>query len=110
MASDESLLILSDVHLGNDLNDLTTDGGRRSKLVDTDLASLLAHYGKAPPAGRRWRLVIAGDFIDFVGMAILPREGDLDSAPSDEERQHGLGSGSAQARVKLRAVVSRHRA
>ena len=71
----ESLLILSDVHLGNDLNDLTPAGVRRSALVDADLANLLTHYRLSPCTGKRWRLVIAGDFIDFVGMSILPREG-----------------------------------
>jgi len=108
---DESLLILSDVHLGNDLNDLDPDGIRRSEKVDTDLASLLAHYRGTPPAGKRWRLVIAGDFIDFIGMTILPR-GDaaaLDTEPSEEEREHGLGNASDHARVKLRAVAARHR-
>jgi UDP-2,3-diacylglucosamine pyrophosphatase LpxH len=107
-AFDESLLILSDVHLGNDLNDLARDGARRSQLVDSDLASLLAHYGRTPPSGRRWRLVIAGDFIDFIGMAILPRAGELDSETSDEEREHGLGNGPDQGRLKLRAVAARH--
>jgi UDP-2,3-diacylglucosamine pyrophosphatase LpxH len=107
-AFDESLLILSDVHLGNDLNDLTR-GARRSKLVDADLASLLAHYRRTPPSGRRWRLVIAGDFIDFIGMAIRPRDGELDTDPSDEEREHGLGNSSNHGRLKLRAVVARHR-
>ncbi|HEY8039407.1 MAG TPA: hypothetical protein VIF15_06415 [Polyangiaceae bacterium] len=105
---DESLLILSDVHLGNDLNDLTKGGARRSKGVDTDLVSLLAHYRGTPPSGRRWRLVIAGDFIDFIGMTILPREGDPETETSDEEREHGLGNSSAHGRVKLRAVAARH--
>jgi UDP-2,3-diacylglucosamine pyrophosphatase LpxH len=107
-AFDESLIILSDVHLGNDLNDLTP-GGRRSERVDTDLANLLAHYGRTPPSGRRWRLVIAGDFIDFIGMAILPDEGDLDTEPSEEERAHGLGNTVDHGRLKLRAVAARHR-
>jgi UDP-2,3-diacylglucosamine pyrophosphatase LpxH len=108
---DESLLILSDVHLGNDLNDLDPDRIRRSEKVDTDLASLLAHYRLTPPAGKRWRLVIAGDFIDFIGMTILPR-GDaaaLDTEPSEEEREHGLGNAADHARIKLRAVAARHR-
>jgi UDP-2,3-diacylglucosamine pyrophosphatase LpxH len=107
-AFDESLLILSDVHLGNDLNDLARDGARRSQLVDSDLASLLEHYSRTPPSGRRWRLVIAGDFIDFIGMAILPRDGEFDTETSDEEREHGLGNGSDQGRLKLRAVAARH--
>jgi UDP-2,3-diacylglucosamine pyrophosphatase LpxH len=108
-AFDESLLILSDIHLGNDLNDLTRDGARRSQGVDSDLANLLAHYRRTPPAGRRWRLIIAGDFIDFIGMAILPRDGDLVTESSDEEREHGLGNGADHGRVKLRAVAARHR-
>ena len=106
---DESLLILSDVHLGNDLNDLTRDAGRRSHQVDVDLASLLAHYARTPPSGKRWRLVIAGDFIDFIGMTILPGDSELDTEPSEEEREHGLGNASDHGRLKLRAVATRHR-
>ncbi len=109
---DESLLILSDVHLGNDLNDHARghglDPARRSEKVDTDLASLLRYYAATPPAGKRWRLVIAGDFIDFIGMALLPRDRTFDTPPSDEERAHGLGNSADHGRVKLRAVAVRH--
>jgi UDP-2,3-diacylglucosamine pyrophosphatase LpxH len=109
----ESLLILSDVHLGNDLNDLRPRGPgsaeRRSAQVDVDLSNLLAHYARTPPSGKRWRLVIAGDFIDFIGMAILPLPHELDTEPSDEELAHGLGNASDHGRLKLRAVVARHR-
>jgi UDP-2,3-diacylglucosamine pyrophosphatase LpxH len=104
----ESLLILSDVHLGNDLNDITPAGVRRSALVDADLASLLDHYRLSPCEGKRWRLVIAGDFIDFVGMSILPRGGQLLEDASEEEREHGLGNSADHASVKLSAVVERH--
>ncbi len=115
-AFDESLLILSDVHLGNDLNDharVAGDDGhvasaRRSEKVDTDLASLLRHYAATPPAGKRWRLIIAGDFIDFIGMAILPRDRAFDTPPSEEELAHGLGNASDHGRVKLQAVAARH--
>jgi UDP-2,3-diacylglucosamine pyrophosphatase LpxH len=107
-AFDESLLILSDVHLGNDLNDLARHGARRSKLVDADLANLFTHYRRTTPSGRRWRLVIAGDFIDFIGMTLLARDGELDTKPSDEEREHGLGNAADHGRVKLRAVAARH--
>ncbi len=110
----ESLLILSDVHLGNDLNDvarISTNRSHRSNQIDVDLANLVDHYRRTPPSGRRWRLVVAGDFVDFIGIAIHPREGeaDLDTAPSSEERAHGLGNASDHARLKLRAVVARHR-
>jgi UDP-2,3-diacylglucosamine pyrophosphatase LpxH len=110
---DESLLILSDVHLGNDLNDLASPGtrARRSEQVDVDLANLLGYYRRTPPSGARWRLVIAGDFIDFIGMAILPagQAGELATEPSDEEREHGLGNAADHGRLKVRAVAARHR-
>ena len=108
---DESLLILSDVHLGNDLNDVAKTPARRSHRVDVDLANLLDHYRRTPPSGRRWRLVVAGDFIDFIGMAVRPRDDDrdLDTAPSSEERAHGLGNAADHVRLKLRKVVARHR-
>jgi UDP-2,3-diacylglucosamine pyrophosphatase LpxH len=104
----ESLLILSDVHLGSDLNELTA-GVRRSKRVDQDLISLLAHYGNSPCPSGRWRLVIAGDFIDFIGMTLLPRGRELPTQPSDEERAHGLGNSADHTRVKLAAAMARHR-
>jgi len=105
----ESLLILSDVHLGNDLNDVAPNGEKRSARVDADLASLLAHYRTTPCGGRRWRLVIAGDFIDFVGMAIRPPKGEVRPGPSNEERAHGLGNAADDGRLKLLAVAARHR-
>ena len=115
--SRESLLVLSDVHLGSDLNDHPQPAGfgRRSKRVDEDLARLLDHYARTPPAsgpGARWRIVFAGDFIDFIGMAILPKTSDADerlaTEPSDEEREHGLGNAADHARAKMRKVGARH--
>jgi UDP-2,3-diacylglucosamine pyrophosphatase LpxH len=108
-AFDESLLILSDIHLGNDLNDLGHEGVRRSDQVDADLVNLLSHYRGTPPSGKRWRLVIAGDFIDFIGMALLPGDRALDTEPTGEEREHGLGNAADHGRIKLRAVAERHR-
>ncbi|HWL86929.1 MAG TPA: hypothetical protein VNO21_14065, partial [Polyangiaceae bacterium] len=106
----ESLLVLSDVHLGSDLHDQarTTGFGRRSKQVDHDLVMLLRHYRKTPPLGDRWRLVIAGDFIDFIGMSLPSSAEELTTAPSDEELAHGLGNAEDHARIKMRRVGERH--
>ena len=65
----ESLLVFSDVHLGSDLND-SGPSVPRSAAIDRDLAHLLAHYRKVSPPADRWRLVVAGDFIDFVGRCV----------------------------------------
>lgn len=105
----ESILVFSDVHLGSDLNDA---GPRvpRSPSVDRDLARMLAHYrAEGPPAADRWRIVIAGDFIDFVGMSVDPRHDEpLETALTPEERRNGVGSAEDHARLKLRRVAKRH--
>ena len=105
--SPEALLVFSDVHLGSDLNDRAVVHTRRSARIDRDLVKLLEHYAATPPEGaERWRVVIAGDFIDFIGMVI-----DSDAAMTaltDEEREHGLGNAQDHAREKLRRVAARH--
>jgi UDP-2,3-diacylglucosamine pyrophosphatase LpxH len=108
----ESLLVLSDVHLGNDLNDhpQPVGFGRRSKQVDDDLVRLIEHYrAQRPRSDARWRIVFAGDFVDFIGMAILDHKEALTTEPSDEEKEHGLGNAEDHARIKLRKVEARHR-
>jgi len=109
----ETLLILSDVHLGSDINDRAPPGAepRRSRRVDQDLIDLFAHYVKVAPVGDRWRAVIAGDFIDFIGIAITTEgaRSQLDTAPSDEEIAHGVGNAPDHARFKLKRVAERHR-
>lgn len=108
----ESLLLFSDCHLGSDLND---SGPRnpRSVSADRDLADLLAHYRElAPPApASRWRLIIAGDFVDFVGMSIDPTEEEMErltTALTEAERAFGLGGAEDFVRVKLARAAARH--
>jgi UDP-2,3-diacylglucosamine pyrophosphatase LpxH len=111
-APTETLLILSDVHLGSDINDRVPPGAapRRSRRVDEDLIALFRHYASAAPATERWRAVIAGDFIDFIGMAVAAEgaRARLDTDPDEEELAHGLGNASDHAREKLRRVAERH--
>ena len=105
----ESLIVFSDVHLGSDIHDGETPRPRRSAEIDRDLIRLLAHYRGQSPSGERWRIVIAGDFIDFIGMTIAPRPSELvETSLTDEEQRHGLGSACDHARVKLRRVAARH--
>jgi UDP-2,3-diacylglucosamine pyrophosphatase LpxH len=103
----ETFLVLSDVHLGSDLNDFGHPI-RRSLRVDEDLVKLITHYRKAAPPNDRLHLVVAGDFIDFVGMAVRAEGVQLATERSDEEREHGLGSAVDHVRVKLQRVAERH--
>ena len=104
----ESLLVFSDVHLGSDLNDAGPHVPR-SPSVDHDLARMLEHYRATMPPADRWRIVIAGDFIDFVGMSIDPQDDEpIDTELTPEERRNGVGSAEDHARLKFRRVARRH--
>ena len=106
---EESLLVFSDVHLGSDINDCTLRTVQRTPSIDRDLVALLSHYRKVELPRGRWRVVIAGDFIDFIGMSIRGTgETELASPLNDEERAHGLGSAEEHSREKLRRVATRH--
>ena len=71
--------MFSDVHLGSDIHDGAVNKARRSLEVDRDLVLLLAHYRAQKPPADRWRIVIAGDFIDFIGISIGPAAGGLET-------------------------------
>lgn len=109
-AAKESLLIFSDVHLGSDLND-AGPVERRSESIDRDLVRLIAHYRAVAAPSGRWKIIIAGDFIDLTGM-VIDLDGDearaLATPPTEEELRHGVGSAEDHARLKLRRVARRH--
>jgi len=108
----ESLLVFSDVHLGSDiqeLQDATVHKTRRSLTVDRDLVRLIGHYRAQKPPADRWRIVIAGDFIDFIGMTVAPASSaELETALTEEEHDHGVGNAVDHARLKLARVAKRH--
>ncbi len=100
-------VVLSDVHLGSDLNHLI-EPIRRSRAIDADLVRLVTHYRTSSPPGDHLRLVFAGDLVDFVGMAVHAGAAELATERSAEERAHGLGSAADHVCAKLRMVVKRH--
>jgi UDP-2,3-diacylglucosamine pyrophosphatase LpxH len=106
-----NLLVLSDVHLGSDLvQHARPDAPERagaSRKRDRDLCALLDWYRDHRDDGRPWRLVIAGDFVDFVGMSVST-SGTLETAPTPEELVHGLGGAVDHTIAKLRLVARHH--
>ena len=90
----------TDVHLGSDLNDCTDNVTRRSDDIDRDLALLLSHYRAAPPPADRWHIVIAGDFIDFIGITLASNRERLETEPTVEERMQ-LISASLKGRERV---------
>lgn len=110
--STHNLILLSDVHLGSDLvHHARPDAPRRLKSSERrnrDLVALLDWYRTHPEGGRAWRLVIAGDFVDFAGMSV-PSELSGETAPTNEERRHGLGNARDHTLAKLTMVMEHDR-
>src|SRR5215471_19881950 len=106
-------LLFSDVHLGADLvqhtRPWTASSLQAAHRIDQTLGSMLDHYRDHREDGRPWRVVIAGDFIDLVGMSISASPGTSWQTPlSEDDETHGLGSAEDHAAFKMRAVAARH--
>lgn len=99
-----NLLVLSDLHLGSDLvHHAQPDAPRRARASqrrNQDLVGFLEFYREHPRDGRPWRLVIAGDFMDFAGMSVMP-DVRYETAPTSEELAHGLGGAPDHTLAKL---------
>ena len=107
-----NLLVLSDVHLGNDLvHAVQPDAPRRESTADgrdRALAGLFDWYRERRQGGRPWKLVIAGDFVDFVGMSVSPPESGISTPLDPSDRELGLGGAEDHTIYKLRCVARRH--
>jgi UDP-2,3-diacylglucosamine pyrophosphatase LpxH len=107
------LLVLSDLHLGRDCNTITgfADDVRPSQDFDQAFVDLLRRYTAG--VEDQWRLIFAGDFIDFVEVVVVPEEAgpnqlSLSFEVSKEERKYGLGTEAERAVVKLERTLSYH--
>jgi UDP-2,3-diacylglucosamine pyrophosphatase LpxH len=108
-----NLLVLSDVHLGSDLvqhaRPYAPARGAASRRRDRELVALLDWYRARPRGGLPWRLVIAGDLVDFTGMSVSGAPDEIVTELNDEELRHGLGSSVDHTLAKLRRVAEHHR-
>gem|GEM_PF-810085 len=105
-------LVISDLHLGEDLSlsatPATTD---HLRLLERQLVGFLHYYSNRRRNGRGWRLVINGDMVDFLTVCVLPgdkRLGDNMAEFSKDEQLFGLHRSEEASRVKMLAVVDRH--
>ena len=110
---DKNILVISDLHLGEDLKGNVTPASYLRRLVhlERELGSFLDHYRSWQLDGRPWTLVINGDMVDFMSVMILP---DAPTSPPDpkvdeddaEDRLYGLGFGPKQSQRKLDSTTS----
>jgi UDP-2,3-diacylglucosamine pyrophosphatase LpxH len=108
---DKNILVISDLHLGEDLR----PGGanvsylRHLVTLERELEKFLQHYTTQRLDGRPWRLVVNGDMIDFMSVMILPdKDGAAEEGDDEEDRLYGLGFGERQSQKKMERVIARH--
>lgn len=71
-----NLLVVSDLHLGESLGEARISDLRHLLQLTQAFSRFLAYYATERVGGRPWRLVIAGDMIDFVRAGMMAGRGE----------------------------------
>lgn len=95
------LLVISDLHLGDDLGP-KSEGTLR---LERELQTFLDHHRDD---GHRWQLVINGDMIDLVGVTLMPADVGWIAGLHPDDHHYGLGARSHPAALKLQRVLLHH--
>ncbi len=107
-----NVLVISDIHLGEDLSPSADEGTTLAcDLAERQLVAFLRHYTRRRRDGLPWRLVINGDLIDFQSIWVDPtdpRFEDVDIQVDSDSRDFGIRRGPLAAAAMLDLVVVRH--
>src|ERR1041384_7338316 len=108
MAALANILVLSDLHFGEELLPGASPERRRAiELGDAAFREFLRYHAVRRRDGRTWRLVIAGDLFDFMSVVV---SGTKDRpAKSADERHFGLGRGVQPGVERMRRICEAHR-
>jgi len=107
MAGPSNLLVVSDLHFGEEL--LPGAGHERRRAVELGAAAFcefLAYYTARRSGGRPWRLVINGDCFDFMSV-LIPATPERPSKTADE-RRFGLPRGVKTGVLRMRRICEGH--
>lgn len=107
MAEHANILVVSDLHFGEEL--LPGAGRERRRAVELGAAAFrefLEYHTARRRGGRPWRLVINGDFLDFMSV-VIPATAER-SAKTADERRFGLGRSVKAGVERLRLICERH--
>ena len=111
MRATHNILVISDLHLGEDLNPSATEETTRDlDLAERQLIEFLRKYTHRRADGLPWRLVVNGDMADFLTITVFPGEhSELSGLEfSADERNYGLDRRKDAACIQLDALIARH--
>ena len=102
---DEDIIILSDLHLGEACKDIPRiDYLKAGDTFDLHISSFLHHLTTRASNGRRFRLILGGDLLDFLQVTITPADA------GEFAYTYGLGNSEDESAWKLDKLAERHRA
>jgi UDP-2,3-diacylglucosamine pyrophosphatase LpxH len=108
MAGVANLLVVSDLHFGEELLPGASLERRRAvELGSQAFREFLRYHMVRRRDGRPWRLVIAGDLFDFMSI-FIPATRDRPAKTADE-RRFGLGRGTQPGVDRMRIICEAHR-
>ena len=96
-----NLLVASDLHL-SDTSDI---------ILDREFVSFLGSYAGKKISDKPWKLILAGDTFEFVGVTSIPSEEEaskLGITIGKEERKFGLKSSPNETIWKIDRIVKTH--
>ena len=106
---DFNLVIVSDLHLSQGWDPQTRRlPPHEDFFFDDAFARFLAALdAESRNCGRKWRLIVAGDMVDFLQVLSLPAEGLFPLR--SRERAYGLGTSVAKTIWKLQVIMAGHK-
>lgn len=105
------LIIISDLHLSEGWNPKTKRLSRNEDFFfDLNFQRFLQHLAqKAERGGFRYKLIINGDFVDFLQFTSVPEGEDIDGEViTKRERELGLGASPKKTLWKLNILMKGH--
>lgn len=109
-ATAHNILVVSDLHLGESLRPRDPGYLKHVARLNRAFCRFLKHYARHRVEDRPWRLVIAGDMIDFLHAGLYQRgEEDASSAKPIEQREGDRGAeASSVHRARPREKALHH--
>src|SRR5262245_26329043 len=108
MASASNILVVSDLHFGEELLPGASLERRRAvELGASAFREFLRYHTVRRRDGRPWRLVVAGDLFDFMSV-VIPGTKERPAKTADERRL-GLGRGAVPGVERMRRIAAAHR-